>query len=114
MGLMNSTKKSSWILDSTLWIPDSNYWIRILFQWNLDSGFQLLVLVSGIPDSYSCIPVSKAQDSRFHKQTFLRFPDSTCKNFPDSQTWGERRQKLILLLKFACNRLISGAKKSAV
>ena len=30
-------------------------------------------IVSGIPDSLSCIPDSKAQDSRFHQQ---KFPDS--------------------------------------
>ena len=30
-------------------------------------------IVSGIPDSLSCIPDSKAQDSRFHRQ---KFPDS--------------------------------------
>ena len=29
--------------------------------------------VIGILDSYSCIPDSKAQDSGFHKQKFLRF-----------------------------------------
>ena len=39
-------------------IPDST------LQW--DSRFQ-------IPDSYSCIPNSKAQDSGFYKQKFLRF-----------------------------------------
>ena len=25
------------------WIPDSSYWIPDLFQWNLDSGFQMSV-----------------------------------------------------------------------
>ena len=64
----------------------------------MDSGFQLLdsksfseelgfriPIVSGIPDSYSCIPDSKAKDSEFYMQ---KFPGS---RNPDSLTWGERR-----------------------
>ena len=47
--------------------------------WNLDSGF-----LSGIPDSLSCIPGSKAQNFGFHEQTFFRVPDSTGKNFTNS------------------------------
>ena len=52
----------------------------------MDSGFQLLdsrsytvelgfriPIVRGIPDSDSCIPDSKAQDSGFHKQKSPRF-----------------------------------------
>ena len=30
-------------------------------------------IISGIPDSLSCVPDSKAQDSGFHKQKFLGF-----------------------------------------
>ena len=49
-----------------IWIPRPGFWIpgtgfRILCQRNLDLGFQSL---SGIPDSLSCIPDSKAQDSK--------------------------------------------------
>ena len=40
--------------------PDSRYWIPVFV-----SG------TCGIPDSLSCFPDSKAQDSRFHKQNFL-------------------------------------------
>ena len=42
----------------------------------LDSGFFVseiwirIPIVSGIPDSLSCLPDSKAQDSGFHKQKF--------------------------------------------
>ena len=43
-----------------------------LCQWNLGSGFQLLL---GFPDFLSSILDSKAQDSGFHN--------------PDSLTWGE-------------------------
>ena len=37
--------------------------------------------VGGIPDSLSCIPDCKAQDSGFHKQKFPGFQN------PDSLTW---------------------------
>ena len=62
----------------------------------MDSGFHVLdsdplalelgyriPIVSGIPDSLSCIPDSKTQDSTFHKQKFLGFRN------PDSFIWGE-------------------------
>ena len=56
------------------WIPRCGFRIP-------GTGFQFLSvelefwipIVSGIPDSLSCIPDSKAQDSRFHQQ---KFPDS--------------------------------------
>ena len=38
--------QQSWILDSTQWILDSRYWF-------------LVIIISGIPDSLSCIPDSK-------------------------------------------------------
>ena len=51
-------------------LPDSIYWIPDLFQWNLDSGFELLVGFR-IPTPVFRIPRP-------------RIPDSTSKNFPDS------------------------------
>ena len=63
-------------------IQDSlGFWIP---RWGFripGTGFQFLSvelefwisIVSGIPDSLSCIPDSKAQDCRFHQQ---KFPDS--------------------------------------
>ena len=43
-------KRHSWILDSTLlvrWIPDSRYiGFQITCQWNLDSGFLLIITVT--------------------------------------------------------------------
>ena len=56
------------------WIP--HHWFRIP-----GTGFQSLSvelglwisIVSGIPDFLSCVPNSKAQDSRFHKQNFPGF-----------------------------------------
>ena len=58
----------SCILDPTPWILDSRYWIRVLYQWNL---VLRIPIVRGIPDSLSCIPDSKAQDSGFHSKTSL-------------------------------------------
>ena len=58
-------------LDSTPWIPDSRYWIPN--SLSVELGYRIPI-VSGIPDSFSCIPDSKTQDS-----------NSTTKNFPDSR-----------------------------
>ena len=58
------------MLDSTPWIPDSRYWIPDLFQWNLDSGFQLLV---GFRIPWAVLRILRP-----------RIPDSTRKNFPDA------------------------------
>ena len=53
------------------------------FQYlSVELGFWIPI-GSGIPDSLSCIPDSKTQDSTFHKQNFS---DSTRKNIPDSLT----------------------------
>ena len=51
-------------------IQDSfGFWIQVPY-----SGLcQWISIVSGIPDSLSCIPDSKAQDSGLHKQNFLGF-----------------------------------------
>ena len=55
---------SPWILDSRCWIS------VILSVW--------ILIVGWIPDSLSCIPDFKAQDSKFHKHKLPRFrnPDS--------------------------------------
>ena len=47
-------------------------------------GFWILI-VSGIPDSLSCILDSKAQDSRFHKQNFpeIRILQAKISQIPD-------------------------------
>ena len=59
---------------------------------SVELGFWVPI-VSGIPDSLSCTPDSKTQDSRFHKQKFLRFRD------PDSHTWGGLFHADVYLLK---------------
>ena len=68
----------SWILDSSPYILDSRYWI--LYSLSVELGFRSIA--SGILDSLSCIPDSKAQDSGFHK---WNFPDSWLhkQNFPE-------------------------------
>ena len=53
----------------------------------MELGFRIPIL-SGIPDSLSCIPDSKVQDSRFHKQSFPGFRILQAK-LPDSLTRGE-------------------------
>ena len=50
---MQRNPRQSWILHSMPWIPDSSYWIPIL---------------SRIPDFFSCILDSKAQDTGFHSK----------------------------------------------
>ena len=51
----------------------------------MELGFRIRI-VSGIPDSYICIPDSKAQDSGFHKQKFPRFriPNAKISRIPES------------------------------
>ena len=73
---MWGNRRQSCILDSTPWILDSNYWISDLF-----SGLRFQIpVVSEMPNSYSCIQDSKAQD--------IRIPQA--RNFQDS---GYHRQK---------------------
>ena len=48
---------------------------------SLELGFWISI-VSGISNSLSCIPDSKVQDSRFHKQVFLGFRFQN-QNFPE-------------------------------
>ena len=54
-------------------------------SFSVELGFRIPI-VSGIPDSYSCIPDSKTQDSGFHKQEFPRFriPQATISRIPES------------------------------
>ena len=78
--------QQSWILDSTQWILDSRYWF-------------LVIIISGIPDSLSCIPDSKDQVSGYHKQIFPAFQTNK-QNFPrfrnpDSLTCGEANAILL-------------------
>ena len=66
-------------LDSTPWIPDSRYWISDSLSVELGSRKSI---VSGIPDSLSCILDPKAQDSKLRRQIFPSFRN------PYSITWG--------------------------
>ena len=51
----------------------------------MELRFRIPNIAIEIPDSFSCIPDSKAQDSGFHKQKFSRFRDQ------DSGIWGDRK-----------------------
>ena len=46
----------------------------------VELGFRIPIL-SGIPDSLSCIPDSKTQNSGFRKRKIYQIPDFTSKNF---------------------------------
>ena len=62
---MDSTQ-ALWFADSRNWIPDSSF---------VELGF-LIPNVSGIPDSFSRSPDSKARDSSFYKQKSPWNPES--------------------------------------
>ena len=76
-------RESKTVLDSVFHAVDSGFQLLdpSLSQWNLESGFQSLVGF-GIPDSLSCIPDSKVQDSGFHKQKFPGFQNSDSLTVP--------------------------------
>ena len=86
-------------MDSTPWIPDSSSWIPHPCQWDLDSGFWVPI-VSGILDSLSCIPDSKAQDSGFHNQNFpvLRIQRPKIFRITDLEREGEEVVIIIIVL----------------
>ena len=84
---MWGNRRQSCILDSTPRILDSKYWISDLFG---GLRFQIPV-VREMPNSYSCIPDSKAQDSGFHKQKISKIPDTTGK-----------KSELLLKLRIQC------------
>ena len=78
-GISPHGRESNTAVDSgfcTAWILDSR-------QWNLELGFRVPI-VSGIPDSLSCIPDSKAQDS---PSKFSQILDYKSKNLLDSRIW---------------------------
>ena len=69
---MKGNSIQSWILDSTPRITNS----RFRIPWSLSVKLRFWIpIVSGIPDSLSCIPYSKDQDFGFHKQKFPRIPE---------------------------------------
>ena len=65
-------RESETLLDSGFHAVDSGFQSLDARSFSVELGFRIRI-VSGIPDSYTCIPDSKAQDSGFHKQKFARF-----------------------------------------
>ena len=105
-------RESKTVLDSGFNFVGPGFQVLLSTSFPVELGFRIPI-VSGIPDSYSCIPDSNAHDSGLHKRKFPRFrnphakfskiPDSTWKNFqysgfhmqkfpgfrnPDSLIWG--------------------------
>ena len=64
---------------------DSGFHLLDSRSFSVELGFRIRI-VSGIPDSYTCIPDSKAQDSGFHKQKSPRFriPNAKISRIPES------------------------------
>ena len=67
---MQENPREFWILDSLPWSPDSRNLTLVFVSGTI--RFCMLI-ISGIPDSLSCILDSKAQDSEFCQQNFPRF-----------------------------------------
>ena len=65
-------RESKTVLDSGFHAVDSGFQLLDSRSYTVELGFRIPI-VRGIPDSDSCIPDSKAQDSGFHKQKFPRF-----------------------------------------
>ena len=65
-------RESKTVLDSGFHAVDSGFQLLVSRSYTVELGFRIPI-VRGIPDSDSCIPDSKAQDSGFHKQKFPRF-----------------------------------------
>ena len=68
--------ESKTVLDFEFYIADS----RFLQIRSVEPGFWIPI-VTGIPDTLSCISDSKAQDFGSHKQKFPRLRNSWCENF---------------------------------
>ena len=82
-------RESEKILDSGFLPLDSRFQLLDSHSLSVGLGFRIWI-VSGIPDSLSCIPDSKAQHFRFHKQKFLGF-----RNTNSSLAWGEGERYLL-------------------
>ena len=75
-------RESKTLLDSGFHAVDSGFHLLDSRSFSVELGFRIRI-VSGIPDSYTCIPDFKAQNSGFQMQKFPGFWN------PDSVTWGE-------------------------
>ena len=62
-------RESKTVLDSGFHVVDSRFQVLDSKSLSVGLGFWIPI-VSGIPDSMSCIPDSKTRDCGFHKQNF--------------------------------------------
>ena len=78
-------RESKTLLDSGFHAVGSGFHLLDSRSFSVELGFRIRI-VSEIPDSYTCIPDSKAQDSGFHKQRFPRFriPNAKISRIPES------------------------------
>ena len=79
-------RESKTVLDSGFNFVGPEFQVLLSTSFSVELGFRIPI-VSGIVDSYSCIPYSKAQDSGFRKQKFPRFriPDAKMSKIPESR-----------------------------
>ena len=84
-GVSPHVRESKTLLDSGFHAVDSGFQLLDSRSFSVELGFRIRI-VSGILDSYTCIPDSKAQDSGFHKQKFPRFriPNAKISRIPES------------------------------
>ena len=66
-------KKSKTVLDSGFHAVDSGFQVVNPNSLSVEQFKFQIPIVSGITDSLSCIPDSKAQNSRFHEKNFPGF-----------------------------------------
>ena len=67
----------------------------------MELGF-FIPIVNRIPDSLNCVPDSKAQDSRLHKQNFPGFQNL------DSLMWGGDEGRVVRTSRRKCYRSLLG------
>ena len=85
MAFSPHVRESKTLLDSGFHAVDSGFQLLDSRSFSVKLWFPIRI-VSGISDSYTCIPDSKTQDSGFHKQKFPRFwiPNAKISQIPES------------------------------
>ena len=85
-------RESKTVLDSGFHAVDSGFQSSL----SVELGFRIPI-VSGIPDSLSCIPDSKTQDSKFYKHKFSCFRNLGSLKWRDQQSnWNKETPRAAL------------------